>query len=85
MIKLVIKGERPEPPPERTVEFTFRRHKQAMSTRSVEQTAYLVGIEPSHGNFAAEVYPIKVDGERHIVEVRKAEFEKLGFDVIVRD
>jgi hypothetical protein len=85
MIKLVIAGEAP-PQPERTVRFEFRRHLQAGSSSNpaIDQAAYLEGHDMVGGPFADRLYPVKIDGASKTVEVRQADFEKLGFRLVVK-
>lgn len=83
MIELKIGGELP-PPPDRVVEFNFRRHEMAQHNRSDSQKAFLVAQELSGpGPVLTKCYPIKIDGRTQTVTVRRRDFEKLGFVVIV--
>lgn len=79
MIKLEIEGEVPEP--ERTVKLTFRRHQNALQIKGVEQQAFLVA---ECANLNTQVYPLKVDGITKTVEIRRSDFEALGFTVVVK-
>lgn len=85
MIELKIGGEQPTPP-DRVVEFTFRRHEMASTNKPDAQVAFLVGRElTGPGPILTKCYPIKVDGRRQQVTVRRRDFEKLGFTVVVED
>lgn len=81
MIRIDIVGEHQSKPPDHTVKFEFRRHQQAKTTRSVENTAYLVGSSDLLEYI--KLYPIKVDGAAGVVEVRRSAFETLGFRLVV--
>lgn len=80
MIKLILAEEEPKPVP--TVRFEFRRHFQASTTKAVEQQAFLTGESEARN---IKVYPVKIDGDRQTVEIRRKDFEALGFVVVVKD
>jgi hypothetical protein len=73
MIKIEIANEQPKP--ERTVRFDFRRHAGATrhGALSLQQQAFLVADRQGYG---PDLYPIKID-------VRRQQFEELGFTVRV--
>lgn len=80
MIKLEIEGEVPEL--ERTVKFAFRRHHNAAGRQEFAQQAFLVGDSNPYG--LTRVYPVKIDGLTKTVEIRRGDFEALGFTVTVK-
>jgi hypothetical protein len=78
MIKLIIGDETPSV--ERTIHFEFRRHANVNS----QHLAYLVGTDVDRSSLPA-IYPVKIDGAKKVVEIRRRDFEALGFTVDVRD
>ena len=77
MIKLIIAGEEPEI--ESTVRFQFRRHKQSYGCGHL---AYLTAeVVQGPGSIHPTLYPVKVDGRAKTVDIRRADFEGLGFTV----
>jgi hypothetical protein len=81
MIKLIIAGEQPEV--ESTVRFEFRRHK---TEPSADYLAYLVGeVVAGPSLVYPTLYPIKINGRTKTVEVRRRDFEALGFTLVVKD
>lgn len=80
MIKVEIANEQEDPV--KSVKFEFRRHHLAHTNAALAQRAFLVASSESQD---LQAYAIKVDGITQVVEVRRRDFEKLGFRVVVVD
>lgn len=84
MIRIEIVGEAAPPPePDRVVKFDFRRHANPHSM-GTEQQVFLVALAGG-ANYGGDWYPLKIDGLRKKVYVRKVTFEALGFEVVVEN
>lgn len=82
MIKIEIAGEYlPQPDPEHTVHFEFRRHANAKNGSPSDHLAYLCA--DLLGSEHIQQYPVKVDGHKKTFAVRRHVVEKLGFALIV--